>query len=215
MILVLNFIPKPRKPEKELFPAGKHDLRLFGVVHLGGHKNKNYISDAFYFMFEAPKLEKKIFDESKGEQPQAIFRKVYGRKKYFELLEDLFDGERSFTKEEKDSGIDVRPLIGNLYRCKVTHDASKRDKDIIYANLSKIIELKKEGKEKDTENEVVLFSPSYNPDTKAEYKTAEEIVEDCEYFRKVPSWLQNEIKKSVDFRELPGSENYPPESAEG
>ena len=200
---------KPRSRERHLIPEGKHKVVLYGFVHFGRMKQGKYKpSDRCQYMFEFPELPSIVFDEEKGEQRQAIHRTLYGSKQANKFFAELV--ERSLSAEELDEGVNIGEVLGRTFRVLITNDASASDASVVYSNLNKIVEMTDDDFE--TENKRIQFSILWNPITGEPYQSAEDVVT-AAAFKRLPEWIQDEIKKTEDFKRFDDYDEYKPSAS--
>jgi len=169
-----------------LIEAGTHHAVCYSVVDIGTHHSDKFNTDAHQVVitWELPKVRIEIDkDGAKQDLPRAI-SKTYTLSLHEKanLCKDLVAWRgKPFTEQER-QGFDILNLIKANCLLQIVHN-QKDDKT--FANIAAVAKLMKGMKKYNPENPTVGFS----------------MIEDgIEPPEKIPDWIKDMIKKSMEYR---------------
>jgi len=179
-------------------PEGNHIARCFQIIDLGTRNittgNFPGLKREVQFLFETP-YETSVFDESKGQQPYYVRLKhtlYMTEKSNLRKMIQSWLGKK-FTEEEA-KYFNIFSLIGMTCQVNVVH-SQKGTKT--YANIVSVTPMAKGMNCPDAINPLLCYTP---------------VSHDQEAFSKLPSFIQDEIKTSEEFKNYmaQGMESMPP-----
>ena len=179
------YIPKSKAVEQ--VEAGSYIARCYRMLHIGttsySWEGKDVTANKVQLTFELP-TELKVFKEGEEAKPRVISAEYTLSMHKKSNLRPILEGWRGkvFTDEEVDN-FDVATLVGVPAFISVLHNEKG------YAEISSISKLPK-GTE---------CPPQVNPSVVLDYENFSELV-----FEKLPEFLQNKIRSSVEYKKLKG-----------
>ena len=184
-------VPAPTRKEFKLVPPGAHFARCVQVIDLGvqagSWQGKPKLSPKVYLKFEIPDETVEWTDRDGKEHagPMTIgatYTLSLGEKAALRRDLENWRGE-SFT-DEQIANFDIATLAGRF--CQVTVNHKKGADGKTYANLSGIMGLSKDQKERakthQGSGEILVYTP---------------LAHDEATFQKLPEWLQKRIGERV------------------
>ena len=189
---------KQKENKREQVPAGTHIARCYSMIHIGtttweylGEKRE---TDKVRISFELPN-ELRTFSEDQGEQPMVI-DKEYNLTMFEKanLRKDLESWRGKAFSEKEAQDFDILKLIGVPCSLGVIHKDTA--KGATYARIGSISGLPKGMKAPDQINETQIFDYNENFDP--------------DLIEQLPSWIQDQIKETPEWKEATGSEENKP-----
>ena len=179
--------PLPQKTQRELIPTGNYPARIYEIIELGtvdsqwmGEPKKTH---KIRIGFELP-TEKRVFDETKGEQPMVIskemalsFGDLAGLRKIIEAVEG-----RKITDAEA-VNYDVLEILGKPLLVTVSH-SEPNEQGIVYANATTFSPLIKG----------LTVEPLINKPRVLTYENWDENV-----YNSLPEFLKEKMNKTPEF----------------
>ena len=177
----------PQKTQRELIPTGNYPARVYEIIELGtvdstwmGEAKKTH---KVRIGFELP-TEKRVFDETKGEQPMVIskemalsFGDLAGLRKIIEAVEG-----RKITDAEA-VNYDVLEILGKPLLVTVSH-SEPNEQGIVYANATTFSPLIKG----------LTVEPLINKPRVLTYENWDENV-----YNSLPEFLKEKMNKTPEF----------------
>jgi hypothetical protein len=177
---------KPR----EVIPAGNYPATCYQMIEIGTITEtimgKNQTHSKVRIGWELP-TENRVFDEAKGPQPMVISQEYtlsMNEKSNLRKMLAAWRG-KDFTDEES-KNFDVSKLIGKPCMINIIHKV-KKDGSGVYAQISSVTPPPKGMQKFKQINDTFLLS----------YDEFDE-----ELFRKLPDFITNVMKTSVEYKEL-------------
>lgn len=186
-----SIIASDKSKPRELIPAGNYLARCFSMIQIGTTTEiimgKSVTAPKVRIGWELP-TETKTFDEAKGPQPLVIsmdFTLSMHKKATLRQMLASWRG-KDFTEEEA-KAFDVSKLIGKACMLNIIHRPGVADPTKMYEKISSISPLAKG----------VDCPPQVNETFILSYDDW-----DDERFRKLPEFIQEKIKSSVEFQKI-------------
>jgi hypothetical protein len=177
----MTLIAKKKESNIESIEPGTYTALCVGVIDLGvqfNEKFKNY-SAKIMFIFEIASERIEVDGVSKPRWLSKEYTLALGEKSNLTKILTAWRG-KAITDEEEAEGIDTSSLIGQGCMIQVIIKNEK------YNDITSIIQLPKGVPVPPAENDILLFDMAdWNNDI----------------FDKIPTWIQDKIKKSTQYQE--------------
>ena len=182
-------------------PSGNHVARCYSMVYVGTiaaeYLGETKMQKKVHLTFELPN-EMMIFNPDKGEQPRVISKAFTLSLSEKSTLRPFLESWRAkaFTQGEAD-GFDIAAVVGAPCMISIIHK-QKKDGSGIKADISSVASMPKGTNCPPQINDTVVFS-------------VEEF--DQHLFDGFPDWLKDQIRSSVEYKEMQQPEVYHAEPA--
>jgi len=183
-----TFAPVGTKTQREILPEGTYQARIYEYIHLGTQKGEfegretNYYKVRFTFEFPT---EKKVFKEENGEQPHVMSFDAtlsFNEKANLRKIAEACFGKMS---DAEAVNFDVDTLVGKACLVSVAHKPPKDG--IVYAYINGFMPLMKG----------LTVEPQINTSKVLTFENW-----DQEVFDSLPTFIQDKIKLSPEYRAL-------------
>lgn len=187
----MSIIATNTAAKRELIPAGNYIGRCYQMIHIGTVQ-ETYMGEPKQFNkvrigWELP-TERKVFNESNGEQPFVIskeFTLSMNEKSNLRKMLAAWRG-KDFSEDEAKS-FDITKLLGVGCMINVIHKPKVSDPSVVYENIASVTPVPKGLKLPEQENKSVVLS----------YDNF-----DWNVFNALPDFLKDKIKGSIEFAKL-------------
>lgn len=197
----MPIVATAKSGSRELIPEGNHIATCIGMIQIGTVTSN--IQGAMKSLhkvritWEFPD-EKRVYDETKGEQPMVFSKEFTLSLSDKSNLRKILESWRgaAFTAEEA-AGFDITKLVGAPCMINIIHKASKTDPTKKYEEIGSIARLIKGMKKPD----------QVNPSRILSYDNF-----DFEYFDTLPDFIKEAMKSTPEYQELIARQNAKPVS---